>query len=147
MLYVMTTNPIKTAMPVFVAFDAHAGTLVFPGRWEWLAFRCCHSRIVLWDSMVKRNIRQCHNGSAERKYTLVFSDDHVYMLSIKAKKINFISLSFGFHILLDQFKQLWNSEIYNSSKGINNRIFKTTLSFEKYLFDLPSKYQNFFLVL
>lgn len=112
MLYVMTTNPIKTAMPVFVAFDAHAGTLVFPGRWEWLAFRCCHSRIVLWDSMVKRNIRQCHNGSAERKYTLVFSDDHVYMLSIKAKKINFISLSFGFHILLDQFKQLWNSEMY-----------------------------------
>lgn len=60
--------------------------LVFPDRWEWLAFRCCHSRIVLWDSMVKRNIRQCHNGSAERKYTLVFSDDHVYMLSIKAKK-------------------------------------------------------------
>lgn len=25
----MTTNPIKTAMPVFVAFDAHAGTLFF----------------------------------------------------------------------------------------------------------------------
>lgn len=73
--------------------------------------------------MVKRNIRQCHNGSAERKYTLVFSDDHVYMLSIKAKKIDFISLSFGFHILLDQVKQLWNSEMYNLSKGINYKNF------------------------
>lgn len=31
---------------------------------------------------------------------------------LKQKKINFISLSFGFHILLDQFKQLWNSEMY-----------------------------------
>lgn len=41
-----------------------------------------------------------------------------------------------FHILLDQFKQSWNSEMYNSSKGINYRIFKTTLSLEKYLLDL-----------
>ena len=49
-----------------------------------------------------------------------------------------------FHILLDQFKQSWNSEMYNSSKGINYRIFKTTLSLEKYLLDLPYKYQKSF---
>ena len=35
--------------------------------------------------------------------------------------------------LTDQFKQKWNSDMFDSSKGINYRIFKKELTLEKYL--------------
>lgn len=52
-----------------------------------------------------------------------------------------------YNILLDQFKQSWYSEVQNSPKGLNYRIFKKSLDFEKYLLILPiklcKKYCNF----
>lgn len=44
-----------------------------------------------------------------------------------------------YNILLDQFKQSWDSEVYNSPKGLNYRIFKNSLDFETYLLTLPTK--------
>ena len=40
--------------------------------------------------------------------------------------------------LHDQLLQVWSSDIFNSSKCINYRIFKTQLTFEPYLNNLPS---------
>lgn len=52
-----------------------------------------------------------------------------------------------YNILLDQFKQSWYSEVHNSPKGLDYRIFKNSLDFEKYLLTLPTqlckKYCNF----
>lgn len=42
----------------------------------------------------------------------------------------------------DQFKQSWSSDMFNSSKGINYRSFKNTVSIKKYLLGLPEKYAS-----
>ena len=42
--------------------------------------------------------------------------------------------------LRDQFVQVWNMSVYDSSKGLNYRIFKTKLEYEPYLNLLPFKY-------
>ena len=39
--------------------------------------------------------------------------------------------------LQDQFQQTWSSEVFNSSKCINYRMFKSKLQFEEYLLKLP----------
>ena len=49
-----------------------------------------------------------------------------------------------FAILHDQFKQNWTSDMNNSSKGINYRVFKDIISMEKYLLNLPEKYSKLF---
>ena len=36
-------------------------------------------------------------------------------------------------ILMDQYKQFWNGEVFNSPKGLNYRIFKNELEYERYL--------------
>ena len=46
--------------------------------------------------------------------------------------------------LIDQFKQKWNSDMFDSSKGINYRIFKKELTLEKYFSILPVKYCKLF---
>ena len=46
--------------------------------------------------------------------------------------------------LTDQFKQKWNSDMFDSSKGINYRIFKKELTLEKYFSVLPVKYCKLF---
>ena len=46
--------------------------------------------------------------------------------------------------LKDQFRQEWHNEVVNSSKCINYRIFKTDLSLEKYLLELPVKLRKLF---
>ena len=46
--------------------------------------------------------------------------------------------------LTDQFKQKWNSEMFDSSKGINYRIFKKELTLEKYFSILHVKYCKLF---
>ena len=46
--------------------------------------------------------------------------------------------------LTDQFKQKWNSDMFDSSKGINYRIFKKELTLEKYFSILPVKYCKLF---
>ena len=42
----------------------------------------------------------------------------------------------------DQFLQNWLHTINESPKCLNYRIFKTSLNFERYLFDLPYKYRK-----
>ena len=49
-----------------------------------------------------------------------------------------------FNTLYDQFKQLWYSDMFNSSKGVNYRIFKTSFCLESYLLNLPFKYLKYF---
>ena len=49
-----------------------------------------------------------------------------------------------FNTLYDQFKQLWYCDVFNPSKGIINRIFKTSFSLESYLLNLPFKYLKYF---
>jgi hypothetical protein len=49
-----------------------------------------------------------------------------------------------FEILYNQFQQSWYSDMYNSSKGLNYRIFKTSFRFENYLLSLPCKYLKYF---
>jgi hypothetical protein len=44
----------------------------------------------------------------------------------------------------DQYIQIWQSEVFNSSKCLNYRIFKTTLCYEKYLTVLPCKWRKLF---
>jgi hypothetical protein len=41
-------------------------------------------------------------------------------------------------VLIDQFVQKWHSQLENSSKGINYRLFKNDISFEAYLNILPN---------
>ena len=58
------------------------------------------------------------------------------------QKINIIIPSIGKHIyqvIFHQFKQNWLSDIFDSNKCINYRIFKTELHCEKYLLSLPTK--------
>lgn len=43
------------------------------------------------------------------------------------------------NILLDQFNQSWYSDVQNSPKSINYRLFKKSLAFEEYFLNLPSK--------
>lgn len=43
------------------------------------------------------------------------------------------------NIQLDQFNQSWYSDVQNSPKGINYRLFKKSLAFEEYFLNLPSK--------
>ena len=38
-----------------------------------------------------------------------------------------------------QFVQNWNEDVFNSSKCLNYRLFKTTFSLEKYINDMPLK--------
>ena len=49
-----------------------------------------------------------------------------------------------FKTLYDQFIQSWYSEMNNSSKGLNYRIYKTSFGIEKYLLKLPYKYLSYF---
>ena len=46
--------------------------------------------------------------------------------------------------LIDQFKQGWDSEVFNSPKCINYRIFKTEFNFENYLNSLAPRFRNLF---
>ena len=49
-----------------------------------------------------------------------------------------------FEILCNQFQQIWYSDMYNSSKGLNYKIFKTSFRLENYLLSLPCKYSKYF---
>ena len=44
-----------------------------------------------------------------------------------------------YNILYDQFVQKWHSDIFNSPKALNYRIFKISHALEKYLLTLPIK--------
>ena len=46
--------------------------------------------------------------------------------------------------LNDQYCQLWRSDVFESNKCLNYRIFKHTLSTETYLLNLPLKYLRIF---
>jgi hypothetical protein len=46
--------------------------------------------------------------------------------------------------LRDQFLQKWHDDIFNSSKGIIYRIFKTNFECEEYFSLLPRKLQKIF---
>ena len=45
----------------------------------------------------------------------------------------------------DQYKQLWSASVYESSKYVNYRIFKTKHKFENYLLNLPFKLRKIFI--
>ena len=45
--------------------------------------------------------------------------------------------------LEDQYKQTWSSEVHNTSKCLNYRMFKRVHKFENYLIDLPPKLRKY----
>ena len=47
--------------------------------------------------------------------------------------------------LKDQFIQTWSSDVFNSSKSTNYRLFKTKFGPEIYLENLPVKFRNIFM--
>ena len=49
-----------------------------------------------------------------------------------------------FEILYNQFHHSWYSDMNNSSKGLNYRIFKTSFCLENYLLSLPYKHLKYF---
>lgn len=61
----------------------------------------------------------------------VWIDNHVYNIKSLCNEVK--------NRLECQFIQVWNSDVYNSSKCINYRIFKTEFNLEKYITELSPK--------
>ena len=78
---------------------------------------------IPWCNAVKNILNEC--GLA-----YVWQQNSINITWLKNKVQN---------ILVDQFKQLWYSDMYNSPKSLNYRLFKKSITFEKYLLNLPPK--------
>ena len=104
--------------------------------------------VTFWANMIYSN-KLC-----TKLYALLQNIDSPWMKCIKnildECGLSYVWLNHSFHnvhwlkttvynILYDQFVQKWHSDIFNSPKALNYRIFKRSHVLEKYLLSLPIK--------